>query len=166
MQPAVALGIGDNAQRHAEMDRLRAQGFQLLTVIHPSAIISTHARLASGTVVMPGVVVNVGADVGENVILNTACSVDHHCVVAAHAHVAPGSTLAGTVRIGEETFVGAGAVIIPGVVVGARCVIGAGAVVVRDVPDGITVVGVPARPVPAATAAASPASRSHPVPSS
>lgn len=151
-RPAVAMGIGDNAARRGEMIRLRSAGFQILRVIHPSAMVSRHARIADGAVVMAGVVVNVGADIGENAILNTACSVDHHCVVGAHAHIAPGATLAGAVRVGEGTLVGAGAVIIPNVTVGAGCLVGAGAVVVDDVPDGITVVGTPARPVSRDTA--------------
>jgi acetyltransferase-like isoleucine patch superfamily enzyme len=41
--------------------------------------------------------------------------------------------------------VGAGAVILPGVRIGRRAVVGAGAVVTKDVPDGATVVGNPAR---------------------
>jgi acetyltransferase-like isoleucine patch superfamily enzyme len=41
--------------------------------------------------------------------------------------------------------VGTGAVILPGVTIGAGAIIGAGAVVTRDVPDGATVVGNPAR---------------------
>lgn len=49
----------------------------------------------------------------------------------------------------DEAFVGLGAVIINGVTVGRRATVGAGAAVVRDVPDGVTVVGNPARPLPA-----------------
>lgn len=41
--------------------------------------------------------------------------------------------------------VGAGAVILPGVRIGKLAVVGAGAVVTKDVPDGTTVVGNPAR---------------------
>lgn len=49
------------------------------------------------------------------------------------------------VRIGRHAWIGGGAIILPGVTVGDNAVIGAGSVVTRDVPNGATVVGNPAR---------------------
>ncbi|KAL3092006.1 hypothetical protein niasHS_005956 [Heterodera schachtii] len=51
------------------------------------------------------------------------------------------------VRIGRGVWVGGGAVILPGVTVGDGAIIGAYAVVTRDVPEGATVVGNPARQI-------------------
>jgi maltose O-acetyltransferase len=51
------------------------------------------------------------------------------------------------VTIGTDVWIGGGAIILPGVTVGDGAVIGAGAVVTRNVPDGATVVGNPARTV-------------------
>lgn len=48
-------------------------------------------------------------------------------------------------RVGRGASIGSGAVILCGVTIGARAMVGAGAVVTRDVPDGATVAGVPAR---------------------
>ena len=45
----------------------------------------------------------------------------------------------------RRAAVGSGAVILPGVTIGVGAIVGAGAVVTRDVPDGVTVVGNPAR---------------------
>jgi maltose O-acetyltransferase len=49
------------------------------------------------------------------------------------------------VRIGRNAWIGGGAIILPGVSIGDDAVIGAGSVVTRDVPNGATVVGNPAR---------------------
>ena len=143
----VAMGIGNNAARRRAFARVLELGLQPVTAVHPSAVLSAHATVGRGTVVMANAAINVAAEIGENVIVNTGSSIDHHCAVGAHAHIAPGAVLAGNVRIGEETLVGAGAVVIPGISIGARCVVGAGAVVTANVPDGLTVAGVPARPI-------------------
>jgi len=45
----------------------------------------------------------------------------------------------------RRAAIGTGAVILPGVVIGAGATVGAGAVVTKDVPDGVVVVGNPAR---------------------
>lgn len=51
------------------------------------------------------------------------------------------------VKIGCNVWIGGGAIILPGVTIGDDAIIGAGAVVTRDVADGVTVAGNPARPV-------------------
>jgi maltose O-acetyltransferase len=50
------------------------------------------------------------------------------------------------VRIGSDVWIGGGAIILPGVSIGDGAVIGAGSVVTRNVGEGQTVTGNPARP--------------------
>lgn len=49
--------------------------------------------------------------------------------------------------IGRNVWIGGNSVILPGVTIGNDAIIGAGSVVTRDVQEGATVVGNPARPV-------------------
>jgi acetyltransferase-like isoleucine patch superfamily enzyme len=79
--------------------------------------------------------------------VNTAAVIEHDCDLAEGVHVSPNATLAGGVRVGARSWVGAGATVIQNVTIGAEVIVGAGAVVLRNVPDGLTVAGVPAVPV-------------------
>lgn len=147
------VAIGDNRTRRRYGDLLREQGFTLANAVHPSAVVSAAATLGANVVVAAQAVVGVDARVDDFAIVNTGATVDHECHVGAAAHVTPGVRLAGRVRVGEEAFVGLGAIVIQCLSIGRGATVGAGAVVLTDVPDGATVVGVPARVVKAARGA-------------
>jgi sugar O-acyltransferase (sialic acid O-acetyltransferase NeuD family) len=144
---AFVVAIGDNATRAQIAAELRAAGRALATVRHPHASIAVDVAIGEGTMISAGAIVVTAAQIGRGVILNTGCTIDHHCRIGDFVHVAPGVHVGGEVSIGDLTLVGIGAVVLPRCRIGAGCTIGAGAVVVSDVPDGITVVGVPARPI-------------------
>ncbi|MHB0856559.1 MAG: acetyltransferase [Anaerolineae bacterium] len=141
----IVVAVGENRVRRALLERLCAAGERIVTAVHPSAVVAPSAVLGAGAVICAGAIVNPCTQVGQGVILNTACSVDHHNVLGAYAHVAPGAHTGGNVHLGEGALLGLGAGVLPGRTVGAWAVIGAGAVVVEDVPTGRTAVGVPAR---------------------
>jgi sugar O-acyltransferase (sialic acid O-acetyltransferase NeuD family) len=141
----VALGIGDNRARKEVADLCRCSGFKIVTAVHPAAVLSLAARIGPGTVVMPLAVVNADARIGSGVIINTGAVIEHDCVISDYAHISPNAVLGGRVRVGSFAHLGLGAAVLPGVSVGSRSIIGAGAVVVRDIPDDVVAMGVPAR---------------------
>lgn len=144
---AVVIAIGSNPARARCFEFARRQGWQLATLIHPSAVVSPSARLGAGTVVMPRAVVNAGAEIGQNCIVNTAAVVDHDCRVGDHVHLSPGVILGGAVTVHSSAHMGLGAIALPGSTIGERAVVGAGAVVLHSVQSGETAVGVPARTI-------------------
>ena len=143
----VVVAIGNNHIRADKLHWLVENGAPLVSLIHPSAVISRYASLGAGCVVMAGVVVNADTKIADGVILNTGCSVDHDCEIDACSHISPGARLAGGVRLGAQSWVGIGACVKQLIRIGQQVVVGAGAAVIADLPDGITVVGVPARQI-------------------
>lgn len=142
---AIAIAIGDNATRLRCYRKLQAEWVP--AVVHPSAVVSSSVRIGSGTVVAAGGVINPDAVIGVAAIVNTGAIIEHDCVLGNGTHVSPGAVLAGGVHIGDRSWIGAGATVIPGVQIGTDVTIGAGSVVIRDIPDGVTAVGVPARTI-------------------
>lgn len=143
----LVVALGDNGRRLDLTRRLAAQGAPLALVVHPTAWISPRAAVRAGSVILAGAVVGTGARLGRGVIVNTGASVDHDCRLEDGVHVSPGARLAGGVTVGEGVWIGIGAVVREGVAIGAGARLGAGAAVVAPVAAGITVVGVPARPL-------------------
>ena len=142
-----AVAIGDNDARRRIGAELIKRGFRLPAVVHPSATVAADVVLGDGSLVCAGAVINPATRIGQLAIINTSASVDHDCSIGAGVHIAPGAHLGGHVTVGDQTLIGLGAAIKPGVHIGARVTVGVGAAVVRDVVDGKTVVGVPARVV-------------------
>lgn len=140
------ISIGDNKLRSKIYTNLQQKHLTPANAIHPSAVIDASATFAQqGVMIAANATINPLASIGTGAICNTGCIIEHECVVGEFAHIGPGAVLCGNVKIGSSTFVGANAVIKQGITVGKNAMIGAGAVVIKDVPDGVTVVGVPAR---------------------
>jgi len=135
----LANGLGsvrDTVARRKLYEHFADRGFVFPPLIHPTAVVSARAEVGAGVIVMAGSVVQTGGRLSENVIVNTSASVDHHCCLGAHAHIAPGAVLSGGVTVGTGAHLGTGCVIIQQIRIGEGALVGAGAVVLADVPDG------------------------------
>lgn len=139
----VVVAIGNAEIRQKIIARLKNNN--IVTLVHPDAIVAQDTHIGKGTVVMAGAVVNPGAKIGEGCIINTSSSVDHDCIVGDYSHISVGAHLSGTVHVGEFTWVGAGVVVSNNIDICSSCIIGAGAVVIKDIVEPGTYVGIPAR---------------------
>ncbi len=144
-QVAVALGVGHGCARRRIAERCTAWGVEILTLVHPRAVVSQSARFGCGTVVMAGAVVNSDARIGAAAIVNSGAVVEHDAEIGHYAHVAPRAAMGGAARLGEFSHLGMGAVVLERVRVGSHAIVGAGAVVVKNLPDEVVAMGVPAR---------------------
>jgi len=144
----IILSVGDNAIRK-KISKIVKHKFGIAK--HLSASIAKDAEIGVGSVIFHKAILQVSVKIGKHVIINTAASIDHDCIIKDFAHISPNATLCGGVEIGEGTHIGAAAVVIPNIKIGKWCIIGAGSVVIKDVPDYSVVVGNPAKQIKTAT---------------
>ncbi len=117
------------------------------TLVHPSASVSSRARLGRGVSVAYGVSVGGGVTIGDHVTLCPSATIGHDATIDDYALIAPGAIISGHVQVGRACYIGAGAMIRQTLRIGPNALVGMGAVVTRDVLAATVAVGCPARPL-------------------
>ena len=142
----IFIAVGENAARKKLYERVQKAGFNCVSLIHPSAIISKSASVSGENVaIMPFVAINARAVIEAGVILNTACVIEHECLVGAFSHISVGAKLAGNVKIGRGCFLGVNSCVLPNLSLCDEVILGAGAVATKNIAQKGVFVGVPAK---------------------
>jgi sugar O-acyltransferase (sialic acid O-acetyltransferase NeuD family) len=141
----VIVAIGNNLIRLDKTNFLLSIKAPVVSLIHPSAIVSKHSSIELGSVVMANSVINPFSTIGVGCIVNTAATIDHDCELGDAVHVSPGVNLAGAVKVDDLTWIGIGASIKQCLSIGRNVMIGAGSAVVCDVSDNVVSVGIPSK---------------------
>jgi len=139
------IGVGDMRARAKMILWINSNTkLEAVNIIHPSALISTYARLGVGNLFEAFTKIANNATIGNHCIVNSFTAVNHDQVIGDNVLIAGCVSLAGK-SIGENTIIADGASVGFKVSVGKNCIIGDGAVVTKNLGDNIVAYGNPAR---------------------
>ena len=149
---AVIIGIGNPKVKKMIVEKLDSLYPKKVRycrpLIHDRAIAGLeYNNVGKGTVIQPIALLTCDVEVGNHVMINQLVSVGLGTKIGDYCTISPHAAISGDVILGEGVWVGSGAVIREGITVGSNVIIGANAAVVKDVPEGETIVGVPAKPL-------------------
>ena len=139
--------IGNNTVRAEKFNLLKNTGFQMISIVHPQALIDTKVSYGDNVIIEMGTAIHTHSKIGNNVFLGGEALIGHHNTIGDHVLVGGNVSFGGSVVVEDYVSLGVGASIKPGIRLGKGSVIGVGAAVVKDVEPGTTVVGVPAKPI-------------------
>ena len=141
-----ALITTDNSiKRYEEICYAKENNLELINAIHPTAIIMEDAIIGNNVIMHARAFVGYRSEVFSGTIIDTNAQIDHHNVIKECVTLDPGVVTAGNVTIGKYTKVHTGTVIINRKRIGENSILGAGTVIIDDMPDNVTVVGVPGK---------------------
>lgn len=133
-QALVTVGqVKASTLRRHLFESLKKLNAMMPLIVSPKAHVSRHAQIGEGTLVMHGAIVNAGARVGVNGIVNSLSLIEHDVEVGNYCHISTGARVNGGTIIEDDCFIGSGAKLRQGVRVGANSVIGAVCVITSDV---------------------------------
>jgi len=141
------MAIGDNRVRGVKYNLFKDAGFEMLSIVHPKALIDTEVVYGDNVIIEMGTAIHTHSTIGNNVFLGGDALIGHHNIIGNHVLVGGNASFGGSVVVEDYASIGVGSSIKPGVIIGKGAVVGVGAVVIKDVEPGTTVVGVPAKPI-------------------
>ena len=138
-----ALGDCKYRRKYAEM--VLSKGGTFISLIHPGAIVSPHARIGIGSIVSDWCTISNNVDVGDFTMIHSFVAIGHDAKIGAFNSIESYCFFGGYSQTGNDTTFHVRSSIIPHKRVGSNCSVGFGSVVMRNFGDGVHLFGNPAK---------------------
>ena len=139
--------VGSAVTRKRIVERFKGSAVRFATLIDPSVLMSKRVTVGEGSIICAGTIITVDVTIGRHVIINLDCTLGHDDVVGDFVTMYPSVNVSGNVVLGACTELGTGTQIIQGKRIATETIVGAGSVVGREIMEGGTYVGAPAKKI-------------------
>lgn len=149
---SVVVTIGNSKTREKLVKKCIKDGLNILSVRAENSSVYDNVQIGDGAILCAYTFMGSDVKIGEQFHANIYSYVAHDCVIGNYVTFGPNVSCNGNVHIDDHAYIGTGAILRQGTPdrplrIGKGAVVGMGAIVLNDVPDGVTVVGNPAKPL-------------------
>jgi sugar O-acyltransferase (sialic acid O-acetyltransferase NeuD family) len=141
------IAVGHSVVRRSMRQKIKNPFVKFPTIVSSNALLEDPQNIAidEGSILCSGIILTTDISIGKFCVVNINATIGHDVTLGDYVSIMPSVNISGGVSIGEGSFIGSGATILQNITIGNNVMVGAGAVVTRNIPDGSTVVGIPAR---------------------
>lgn len=139
--------IGDVETKVKICDALKKKGGKFITLVHKSAVIGKNSKIGEGTIIDEGVHIDPDVMIGSDCLLQAQAIIGHDSVIGNYARIDTQCSLVGGTIVKDRATIYTHAMISHNVTIGEDAVVGACSFVIKSVKPGISVFGVPAKPI-------------------
>ena len=145
----VVIGIGTPSIIRKVHEKLRRyDNMHFPNLIHPNVVMDVgRINLGEGNIICASNVFTTDITIGSCNIFNLNSTYGHDMVIGSYCVFNPGLSMSGRVTVEDDCLIGTKATVLEYLTIGMGATVGAGAVVTKHVEPGLTVVGVPAKPL-------------------
>ena len=138
------IASGEPFIRQKLMERVCGGGFNLVTIIDETAVISPSATVGAGTLINANSFVSSNAILSDNVYIQQLSTVGHDVVVGSHSVISSLCQISGRCKLGDCVYIGVGSSVRENVSIGTGTIVGMGSFAHNDMPEYIVAYGNPA----------------------
>ncbi len=126
------IGIGDPRERYKTFKNLERYDLNYYSFIHPTALVSKTAILSEGSFLYPHTILANNSKVGPHCVINSYSAVGHDAELKGFTTLSAHVDITGNVEVANLCFFGSGSRTVPSIKVAEDTRVGAGVVVLRN----------------------------------
>ena len=138
-----ALGDVHYKKKYAEM--ILQKGGEFINIIHNTAHVGKNLKMGKGCIICNFASISCDVTVGDFCTLQPYSGFGHDCFIGNYVEIETGVALGGGVYIDDFVTLHPGCTVVPHKKIGRNAIVAANSVVMRNVKEGITVIGNPAK---------------------
>ena len=139
--------LGDPYYRKKYVDIIKEKGGSFFSIISSKSIIHPNAQIGEGVMISAFCSISSDTKIGDFTTIHPFCNIGHDAKIGEYCEIESYTFMGGGSCIGNHVTLHTRATILPHVKVGNSAIVGAGSIVLRNVKEGITVFGNPAKKV-------------------